>query len=170
MFCAAALLVISTRPWVTAIFVESGSPKLSLGITGRAIEPLGAGAAWALIAGAIAFSITSGILRKVVSGILVILSLTALVSAVNSHGSALVTEADRTISQALGRTAVATQYSENYFWLVAAASSLLSLALSIVLLLAPTVQVTASRYNRAAEDGDLTTWQAIDAGIDPTQD
>ena len=170
VICAAALLIISTRTWVTATFIESGSPTLSLGITGRAIEPLGAGAAWALIAGAIAFGITSGVLRRLVSTVLMVLSLTSLVSAVNAHGSAGATEANRAISQAVGRTVIATELSETYFWLFAAVLSLVAVTLSTILLLAPKVLATPSRYNRATEDSDLTTWQAIDAGLDPTQD
>lgn len=168
--CAIILLFISGRVWVSANFIETNAPRLVLPITGRALDPLGAGCAWALLASVLAYLVSRGLLRRVVALVMVCLSSAAVVSACNSHGSAVAGEVDALISLAVGRTVTGAIYSSNYLWLIAFIGSGLSLVISILLLVSPSGPAKRARYDRSENVAELSPWQAMDAGIDPTQD
>lgn len=175
LLVAGLLLLLSAQTWVTATFVEANSPDIKLSISGRTLEPLGAGVAWALLAGTIAFRVTTGLLQRLVGFILVLLSSTSIYAAISSHGSATSALVNQAISQTAGRTVVATSSTETGLWLVACALSVVALVLSALLFLSPATSPSSSRYNRVPSNSaeaatQLTTWQALDAGIDPTQD
>jgi len=101
---------------------------------------------------------------------MVCLSSAAIVSAWNSHGSAIAGEVDVLISQAVGRTVTGAIYSNNYIWLIAFFGSVLSFVISVFLLISPSGPAKRARYDRSENVAELSPWQAIDAGIDPTQD
>lgn len=175
LLVAGLLLLLSAQTWVTATFVEPSSPVIKLSISGRTLEPLGAGVAWALVAGVIAFRVTTGLLRSAIGFILVLLSSASIYAALSSHGSAISSLVNQTISQTAGRTVIATSITETGLWLGASVLSVVALILSVLLVLTPATSPSGSRYNRVSTDSSeaatqLTTWQALDAGIDPTQD
>jgi len=167
---AIALLFISGRIWVSATLAEPNTPQLPLNLTGRALDPLGAGCAWALVTSAIAYLATRGIIRRVVAVVALTLSVGALLSAAQSHGSALASVVDSAASDVLGRTVMNISFSDNHLWQVAVVSSSLSLLASLVLVFASTAQKKNARYERKGTASELTSWQALDAGFDPTQD
>lgn len=169
-FCSTLLLVISTRNWVTASFSELNTPDLQLGISGKSLDPLGAGCAWALLAGLIAYRVTSGLVRRTVALFLVALSGASLFSALGSRANVISDQVDYLVSEAVGRTVTLVPYSSNIFWGVASLLSMVNLFASLLLATGPTHGQSASRYNRTNAANELTTWQAIDAGLDPTQD
>lgn len=167
---AIALLFISGRVWATATLAEPNTPQLQLNLTGRALDPLGAGCAWALLTSAVAYRVTRGFIRRVVAVIAVALSIGSLVSALQSHGAAIGVAIDSAASDTLGRTITNVGFSDNHFWQAALVISLISLLLSLVLVIAPATPKNNARYERKGQASELTSWQALDAGIDPTQD
>lgn len=168
--CSLILLFISGRVWITANFAETNSPTLNLPITGRTLDPLGAGCAWALLASVLAYLVSRGVLRRLVAVVMVLLSTATLVSAWNSHGHATSSQVDELTSQAVGRTVLAVNFSSNYLWLVAFICAGLCLVSAIILAVAPSCPVKSKRYDRVDNSTELSPWQALDAGIDPTQD
>jgi len=170
IFGAIILLFISGRVWITANFSEPNSPTLNLPITGRELDPLGAGCSWALIASVLAFLVSSGILRRVVASVMVLLSAAILMSTWNSHGAAIANQVDALTSQAVGRSVVGVVFESNYFWVLAVTCSVLALIAAIFLLLTPSGPKKPARYERSENVADLSPWQALDAGLDPTQD
>ena len=167
---AVILLFISGRVWLTAKFSETNAPTLVLPISGRALHPLGAGCAWALIASAVAYLVCSGVLRKIVAFVMVLLSIGALISAWSTHGSTIASQVDSLTSEAIGRTVQYVIFSTNSLWLVAIACSLVCLVAAIFLLVSPSGAKKPSRYERSKNVAELTPWQALDAGLDPTQE
>ena len=168
--CALVQLFISGRVWITANFVETNSPTLILPITGRALDPLGAGCAWALLASVLAYAVSRGAIRRVVSVVMIVLSGATLASSWNLHGKAISAQVDSITSQAVGRTVIAVNFSSNYLWLAAVTCAGICLVSAIFLTLAPGAPVKPRRYDRAENATDLSPWQALDAGLDPTQD
>ena len=168
--CSVIILFISGRVWVTANFAETNAPTLTLPITGRALNPLAAGCAWALIASILAFLVSKGVLRKVIALVMVLLSAAALVSAWSSHGAGAASQVDSIVSEAIGRTVTTVNYTSNSLWLVAVICSGLCLLVATFLLIIPSGQAKPTRYERSKDVSELSPWQALDAGIDPTQD
>jgi len=168
--CSIILLFISGRVWVTANFAEANTPTLALPITGRALNPLGAGCAWALIASVLAFLVSKGVLRKLVALVMVLLSAGTLISSWSTHGPTIASQVDSITSQAIGRTVKSVIFSSNSLWLVAFTCSMFCLAMSIFLLLSPSAPAKPKRYDRSENIAELSPWQALDAGLDPTQD
>ena len=167
---AIGLLLISGRVWITANFSETNVPTLVLPISGRALHPLGAGCAWALIASVLAYLVSAGVLRKLVAFVMVLLSLGALLSSWSTHGPAIASQVDSLTSEAIGRTVKYVMFSTNSLWLVAVTCSAICLAVAIFLLVSPSGPKKPSRYERAKNVTELTPWQALDAGLDPTQE
>lgn len=168
--CSLVLLFISGRVWITANFAETNSPTLILPITGRALDALGAGCAWALLASVLAYLVSRGALRRLVAVVMVLLSSATLVSAWNSHGQSTSSQVDDLTSQAVGRTVIAVNFASNYLWLAAFICAGLCLVSAIFLTVAPSGPVKSKRYDRVENTTELSPWQALDAGIDPTQD
>ncbi len=168
--CSLILLFISGRIWVTANFAEANVPTLVLPITGRALHPLGAGCAWALIASVLAYSVSKGVLRKLVASVMVLLSAAVLVSSWSTHGRAIANQVDSLTSEAIGRTLQNVAFATNSLWLVAVICSVFCLVSAILLLVAPSGPGKPTRYERPENVAELSPWQALDAGIDPTQD
>jgi len=167
---AIILLFISGRVWITANFAEANSPTLNLPITGRALDPLSAGCSWAVLASVLAFLVSSGILRRMVAAVMVLLSAAILVSAWNSHGPAIASQVDTLTSLAVGRSVAGVSFESNYLWVLAVTSSGLCLVAAVLSLLAPSGPKKPARYERSENVAELSPWQALDAGLDPTQD
>ena len=168
--CSIILLFISGRVWVTANFAEANTPTLTLPITGRALHPLSAGCAWALIASVLAFLVSKGVLRKLVALVMSLLSAGTLVSSWSTHGSTIASQVDSLTSEAIGRTVKYVIFTSNHLWLVAVTCSMFCLAMSIFLLISPSGPAKPKRYDRTENVAELSPWQALDAGLDPTQD
>ena len=168
--CSVILLFISSRVWVTANFAEANVPTLVLPITGRALHPLIAGCSWALIASVLAYLVSKGVLRKLVVIVMVLLSAAALVSSWSTHGRTIANQVDSLTSEAIGRTVENVVFATNILWLVAVICSVFCLVSAIFLFVAPSGPAKPTRYDRAENVAELSPWQALDAGIDPTQD
>jgi hypothetical protein len=167
---ALILLFISSRAWVSAKFAETNSPTLVLPISGRALDPLGAGCSWALIASTLAYLVSKGPIRKAVAVVITLLGTGALLSAWSSRGGAISGQVDALVSEAVGRTVTGAVYASNLLWLLAVVCSGLCVVSGLLLLTSPSGPTKPSRYERAESSHDLTPWQALDAGLDPTQD
>ena len=101
---------------------------------------------------------------------MLLLSGTALISAWHSHGDAVAGQVSVLTSQAVGRTVTDVNFTSNYLWMLAVVSSGLCLIAGALLLIAPSSPAKPSRYDRSQNPAELSPWQALDAGLDPTQD
>lgn len=140
-------------------------------MTGREIEPLVAGCAWALLASAITLLVTRGILQRIVGLIAVTVGVLASFSAVQANGSSANSVVKSFIASKIGLSIDGYTATSNVMWIIAVLLSLIATVAAVVIVLSvvPSEQLS-KRYERTVESNvdELTTWQALDQGLDPT--
>jgi uncharacterized membrane protein (TIGR02234 family) len=168
-FLASGLvLVLLSRKWVSAEYVESGFPNVSLDLTANELTPALSGLAIAAIASTLGAIATRGFGRRLVG----------VVMAVIGIGIAFVTFdvmqnledlVGSEFADAIGRDVSGwSQESSIYAWLVIPAG--LVIAICGLLMAGKTFDTRLSkRYERElGNPKNLTPWQSLDQGIDPT--
>ena len=170
---SATLLFISGRSWLSITVTEPGFPRFDLSMTGREVEPLIAGCAWALVTSVLALLVTRGTLQRIVGVIAALLGIVATVSCLQAHGSASSTAVSSYLAGKVGVTIQGYLQTSNSLWLIALICSLLSASAAVVVTLSVSNDSKlSSRYERSTEIGkdDISAWQALDEGLDPTAD
>ena len=171
LFASVVLLFITGRTWISLTVTEAGFPQFQLSMTGRDIEPLIAGCAWALVTSSVALLVTRGFLQRFVACIALGLSAMSTVSCLQAHGSRTATSVNSFVATAVGRQIDGLSTHDNVLWLIATILSIVcAVAASIVFITGSTSKQLSSRYERHQDVSELSTWQALDQGIDPTVD
>jgi hypothetical protein len=169
LISSAILLFISGRTWVSIAVTESGFPQFQLSMTGRDVDPVIAGCAWALVTSSLALFATRGILQKIVAVIATVLSVATAWSCWQAHGSASVSAVNNFVASAVGRQIGGLNQQFNALWLVSLMTALFCAVFSVVTFLSSSNSSQISpRYERNQDDLKVTPWQALDQGIDPT--
>jgi len=170
LLSSALVLFASARTWATVAYAENGFPSVEMHFSGRQIDPLSAALGIAGLAAALAVVSVRGVVRRIFGGIVLLMGAGAAVSSYASSrlDSNSVTVL-RLVSDTLGR-AVESIHVTMTVWPHVSIVAALMLAFSggIVALRAPSGSAMSQRYDRTPQDKDLTTWQALDRGIDPT--
>ena len=170
---SATLLFISGRSWLSITVTEPGFPHFDLSMTGREVEPLIAGCAWALVTSVLALLVTRGTLQRIVGVIAALLGIVATVSCLQANGSASSTAVSSYLAGKVGVTIQGYLQTSNSLWLIALICSLMSASAAVVVTLSVSNDSKlSSRYERSTEIGkdDISAWQALDEGLDPTAD
>ncbi len=164
----ALVLFASTRPWVKADLTATDSPALHLSFTGRQLDAIPA--ACALAAGVL--FVVAGSVRALLRKVFGIIALACgvgviAVSLTTTNPQSLINEA---IADSLGSYVESVQHAYAYWaWLSAFGGVLMGLAgLSLAFGNFPERKRT-SKYEREPNVSQLTVWQSLDHGIDPTQ-
>ena len=159
------------RAWQLINVTEPGFPQFHISMTGRDIEPMLAGCAWALLTSALALLITRGVLQRIVALISAVLSMLSLGSSIQAHNGAGISSAQSFIASKVGLTFDGYSLTSNSWWLVSSLLSLIALLASLFAVLnVSTSEQFSQRYDRASQapERELSTWQALDQGLDPT--
>lgn len=168
-FLASGLvLVLLSRKWVSAEYVESGFPNVSLDLTANELTPALSGLAIAAIASTLGAIATRGFGRRLVGVVMAAIGIgiAFITFDVMQNLEDLV---GSEFADAIGRDVSGwSQESSIYAWLVIPAG--LIIAICGLLMAGKTFDSRLSkRYER--EQGNpknLTPWQSLDQGIDPT--
>jgi uncharacterized membrane protein (TIGR02234 family) len=160
----AIVLFVSTRPWATAELTAADSPALRLSFQLDAIPSACAAAVAVLFAVA---GMVRNIVRRIFGIIAVVCGVAAgviSISTINPQG--LVNEA---IADSLGSYVESLQHANAYWpWLSAFGGVLMALAgVPLLIVKFPERQRTA-KYDREPNVSQLSAWQSLDHGIDPT--
>ena len=168
LLSALIVLVALSRPWVVATYEETGFPTVNLSLSANQLNSTLNGLAIAAAASALGVVATRGIFRRLVGAVIMAIGLGIVVSTVN-----LVSNLDVFVGmqfeQAIGRevTGWVTDIS-SYAWFVIPAGILIALC-GLAIALKSFETGMSQRYERnPATESQLTPWQALDQGIDPT--
>jgi uncharacterized membrane protein (TIGR02234 family) len=162
------VLMALSRPWVVATYEESGFPSVNLSLSANQLNPSLNGLALAAIASALGVIATRGIFRRLVGVVIFALGLGIVLSTLN-----LVNNLNEFVGlqfeQAVGR--VVTDWvsnTSNYAFIVIPAGIVIALT-GIAFALKSFETAMSQRYERnPSKESQLTPWQALDQGIDPT--
>jgi uncharacterized membrane protein (TIGR02234 family) len=162
------VLIALSRPWVAATYEETGFPSVSLSLSANQLNSSLNGLAIAAIASALGAIATRGIFRRIVGAVILAIGLGIVLATVN-----LVNNLDVFVGlqfeQAVGREVTGWVAQTSYYeWLVIPAGVLIALC-GLAITLKSFETGMSKRYERnPAEGSELTPWQALDQGIDPT--
>lgn len=162
------VLIALGRPWVVATYEEAGFPSVSLSLSANQLNSSLNGLAIAALASALGAIATRGIFRRIVGAVILGIGIGIVFGTLD-----LINNLDKFVGlefeQAVGREVSGwVSQTSNYAWLVIPAGGLIALC-GLALALKSFDTGMSQRYERNLEKGSqLTQWQALDQGIDPT--
>jgi uncharacterized membrane protein (TIGR02234 family) len=162
------ILIALSRPWVVATYEEEGFPSVSLSLSANQLNASLNGLAIAAIASALGAIATRGVFRRLVGAVIFCIGIGIVVATFDMTNN-LDQFVGLQFEQAIGRevTGWAAQTTQ-YAWLVIPAGVLVALC-GLALALKSFETGMSQRYERnLAKGSQLTQWQALDQGIDPT--
>ena len=163
-----AVLAALGRPWVVATYSETGFPTVNLSLSANELNATLNGLAIAAIASALGAIATRGIFRRLVGAVILALGIGIVISTFN-----LTRNLDQFVGeqfeQAIGREVSGwAAETTNYAYLVIPAGVLVALC-GLAIMLKSFESGMSQRYERKpSQERELTPWQALDQGIDPT--
>jgi uncharacterized membrane protein (TIGR02234 family) len=162
------VLVLLSRQWVSAKYVEAGFPNVSLELTGNELTPALSGLAIAAVASTLGAIATRGIGRRLVGVVSAFIGFGIVFVTVDMQRN-LETLVGSKFADAIGRDVSGwSQESSIYAWLVIPAGLLVA-ASGIVMAIKTFPSQLSKRYEREqVKAQNLTPWQSLDQGIDPT--
>jgi uncharacterized membrane protein (TIGR02234 family) len=168
LLSAVIVLVALSRPWVVATYEETGFPTVNLSLSANQLNSTLNGLAIAAAASALGVVATRGIFRRLVGAVILAIGVGIVFATANLINNLDVFVGSQ-FEQAIGREVTGwVADTSSYAWLVIPAG--ISIALCGLAIALKSFETGMSkRYERnPASDSQLTPWQALDQGIDPT--
>jgi uncharacterized membrane protein (TIGR02234 family) len=168
LLCSVVILIVLSRPWVVATYQETGFPTVNLSLSANQLNSSLNGLAIAALASALGAIATRGFFRRLVGAVILAIGVGIVFATLD-----LINNLDVFIGlqfeQAIGREVSGwVAETSNYAWVVIPAGVLIALC-GLVITLKSFETGMSKRYERNPADGsELTPWQALDQGIDPT--
>lgn len=165
LFGVIVVFVSNLRPWAKVVVTEQLSPQLPMSFSGRDVEVMPTALAVVVISSLLILGYLRSLSLRAVQIIVVFASLGIVWFSLNGHDmSAKVSEL---VASSVGRTIDSMTMTTYAWWMVSIAGGVLILmGAGFGLLASPPNR--QSRYEREPNEQDLTPWQALDAGLDPT--
>ena len=168
LLSAVIVLVALSRPWVVASYSETGFPTVNLSLSANQLNSTLNGLAIAAAASALGVVATRGIFRRLVGAVILAIGVGIVFATANLINNLDVFVGSQ-FEQAIGREVTGwVADTSSYAWLVIPAG--ISIALCGLAIALKSFETGMSkRYERnPASESQLTPWQALDQGIDPT--
>ena len=168
LLCSVIILIALSRPWVVATYQETGFPTVNLSLSANQLNASLNGLAIAALASALGAIATRGFFRRVVGVVILAIGIGIVLATAN-----LVKNLDVFVGmqfeQAVGREVTGWVAQTSYYeWLVIPAGALIALC-GLAIALKSFETGLSKRYERNPSNAnELTPWQALDQGIDPT--
>ena len=168
LLCSVVILIVLSRPWVVATYQETGFPTVNLSLSANQLNSSLNGLAIAALASALGAIATRGFFRRLVGAVILAIGVGIVFATLD-----LINNLDVFIGlqfeQAIGREVSGwVAETSNYAWVVIPAGVLIALC-GLAITLKSFETGMSKRYERNPADGsELTPWQELDQGIDPT--
>lgn len=168
LLCSVVILIVLSRPWVVATYQETGFPTVNLSLSANQLNSSLNGLAIAALASALGAIATRGFFRRMVGAVILAIGVGIVFATLD-----LINNLDVFIGlqfeQAIGREVSGwVAETSSYAWVVIPAGVLIALS-GLAITLKSFETGMSKRYERKPADGsELTPWQALDQGIDPT--
>jgi uncharacterized membrane protein (TIGR02234 family) len=168
LLSSVVILIALSRPWVTATYEETGFPTVNLSLSANQLNLSLNGLAIAALASALGAIATRGFFRRLVGVVILAIGVGIVLATID-----LVNNLDVFVGmqfeQAVGREVTGwLAEASSYAWVVIPAGVLIALC-GLAIAVKSFETGMSKRYERNLENGsELTPWQALDQGIDPT--
>ena len=168
LLSAVIVLVALSRPWVVGTYQETGFPTVNLSLSANQLNASLNGLAIAALASALGAIATRGIFRRLVGAVILAIGI-GIVLATGNLVKNLDVFVGLQFEQAVGREVTGWVAQTSYYeWLVIPAGVLIALC-GLAIALKSFETGLSKRYERNPSNAnELTPWQALDQGIDPT--
>ena len=168
LLSAVIVLVALSRPWVVGTYQETGFPTVNLSLSANQLNASLNGLAIAALASALGAIATRGIFRRLVGAVISAIGI-GIVLATGNLVKNLDVFVGLQFEQAVGREVTGWVAQTSYYeWLVIPAGVLIALC-GLAIALKSFETGLSKRYERNPSNAnELTPWQALDQGIDPT--
>lgn len=161
-----AVLLLS-QPWVTATIYEPQMPTVETGRTGATLYPVSFGAAWLVVACAIAFFAFGPRIRRILGVVLIFSGAVILIAPIAFY-----------LSDAVASVQVAHEGSANYqsiavetyplVWIMFLFGLVVMVAGVLTLLWSKDWATLSAKQSHSSKPVAKSDWDALDAGEDPT--
>ncbi|MFZ1362311.1 MAG: Trp biosynthesis-associated membrane protein [Candidatus Nanopelagicales bacterium] len=156
-----------SQPWVTATIYEPQMPTVETARTGATLYPVSFGAAWLVVACAIAFFAFGARVRRVLGVVLIFCGAAILIAPIAFY-----------LSDAVASVQEGRQGSSNYqsvvvetypfVWLMFLFGLAAALAGASILLWSKDWATLSAKQSNSRKPVEKSDWDALDAGEDPT--
>jgi uncharacterized membrane protein (TIGR02234 family) len=168
LICSVIVLIAVSRPWVNATYSETGFPSVTLSLSANQLSSSPSGLALAVIASALGAIATRGVFRRIVGVVIAFLGFGIVVITTNLRNN-FDQFANVKLEQAVGRQVTGWFTKTSHYDLLILPAGFLIALCGIVIALKSFDTGISKRYERSSsQDSQLTPWQALDQGIDPT--
>jgi uncharacterized membrane protein (TIGR02234 family) len=168
LLSSVVILIALSRPWVVATYQETGFPAVNLSLSANQLNASLNGLAIAALASALGAIATRGFFRRLVGVVILAIGVGIVFATMNLINN-LDVFVGMKFEQAVGREVTGwVAETSNYAWAVIPAGILIALC-GLAIALKSFETGLSKRYERNPANGnELTPWQALDQGIDPT--
>lgn len=161
-------LIALSRPWVVATYTETGFPSVNLSMSANQLNSSLNGLVLAGIASALGAIATRGFLRRVVGAVIAILGIGIVAITIN-----LVVNIDQFVGikfeQAIGREVSGWVSDTSHYALLVIPAGFVIAMCGLAIAVKSFDSGLSKRYERnPPSESQLSPWQAMDQGIDPT--
>ena len=166
--CGAIVLFVHAQLWSVVTFSETGFPETTLRVTGRTLNAVPSAIAVVMVTASLGISSARSLLRRLFASVVGILSLVAAWVSLQMNPADNEATLSALMSDAVGRSVTSGFVYTNSPWRwLSAVACLCAGVMCLVVVRAPkTTTPGPSRYER--NESDLTAWQSLDQGQDPT--
>ncbi len=168
LICSAVVLIAVSRPWVVATYTETGFPSVTLSLSANQLNSSLNGLALAALASALGAIATRGIFRRIVGAVIAALGLGICAITLN-----LINNLDEFLGlqfeQAIGREVTGWVSETSHYGLLVIPAGIVIALCGLGIAVKSFDTGMSRRYERKSSgELELTPWQAMDQGIDPT--
>lgn len=168
LICSVIILIAVSRPWIDATYSETGFPSVKLSLSANQLNPSLSGLALGAIASALGAIATRRVFRRIVGVVIVFLGSGIVVNTTNLMNN-FNQPANVKLEQAVGRQVTGWFTKTSHYDLLVLPAGFFIALCGLAIALKSFDNGMSKRYERSSsQESQLTPWQALDQGIDPT--
>lgn len=168
LISSVVVLITLGRPWVAATYTETGFPSVSLSLSANQLNSSINGLALAAIASALGAIATRGLFRRIVGVVIAALGIGIITMTINLVSN-IDTYVGSKFEQAIGREVSGWVSETSHYGLLVIPAGFVIALCGLVITFKSFDTGMSQRYERnPSHESELTPWQALDQGIDPT--
>ena len=168
LISSVVILVALTRPWIVATYSETGFPTVDLSLSANQLSLTLNGLTLAAIASALGAIATRGFFRRIVGAVILALGVGIVLSTLSLLNN-LDTLVGLQFEQAIGRQVSGWSADTSSYAALVIPAAVVVVLCGLAITIKPFEAGMSKRYERnPSHESQLTPWQALDQGIDPT--